>query len=73
MVCSAFMVFLYIMQKKFVAVHTFMNKFTGAILFILPLTFPVIPLKYSGVAVCAIATFAAIQEGHFIRTGFQEV
>lgn len=63
----------YIMQKKFAAVHTFMNKFTGTILFILPLTFSVIPLKYSGVAVCAIATFAAIQEGHFIRTGFQEV
>ena len=63
----------YIMQKKFVAVHSIMNKTVGVVLFILPLTFSVIPLKYSGVAVCTIATFAAIQEGHFIRTGFQEV
>ena len=63
----------YIIQKEFVAVHSIMNKTVGVVLFILPLTFSVIPLKYSGVAVCTIATFAAIQEGHFIRTGFQEV
>ncbi|MBQ8638394.1 MAG: CDP-alcohol phosphatidyltransferase family protein [Lachnospiraceae bacterium] len=29
---------------------------------------PVVPLKYSAIVVCAVATFAAIQEGHFIRT-----
>ena len=56
-------------QKKFVAVHSVMNKATGALLFLLPLTIPVLPLKYSAVVVCAAATFAAIQEGHFIRTG----
>ena len=28
-----------------------------------------VPLKYSAIVVCAVATFAAIQEGHFIRTG----
>ena len=59
----------YIMQKKLVAVHSIMNKTVGAVLFVLPLTFSVIPLEYSGIAVCAIATFAAVQEGHFIRTG----
>jgi hypothetical protein len=26
-------------------------------------------LKYSGIFACALATFAAIQEGHLIRTG----
>ena len=56
-------------QKKFVAVHSVMNKTTGALLFLLPLTIPVLPLKYSAIVVCAAATFAAIQEGHFIRTG----
>ena len=56
-------------QKKFVAVHSVMNKATGALLFLLPLTIPVLPLKYSAVIVSAAATFAAIQEGHFIRTG----
>ena len=55
-------------QKKFVAVHSVMNKTTGALLFLLPLTIPVLPLKYSAIVVCAAATFAAVQEGHFIRT-----
>ena len=56
-------------QKRFVAVHSVMNKATGALLFLLTLTIPVLPLKYSAIVVCALATFAAIQEGHFIRTG----
>ena len=56
-------------QKSFVAVHSVMNKVTGALLFLLPLTIPAVPLKYSAIVVCAAATFAAIQEGHFFRTG----
>ena len=56
-------------QKKLVAVHSVINKATGALLFLLPLTIPAVPLEYSAVIVCAAATFAAIQEGHFIRTG----
>ena len=59
----------YAMQKRFVAVHSIMNKATGAMLFLLPLTFPLIELKYSAIVVCAVATFAAIQEGHLIRKG----
>ena len=56
-------------QKRFMAVHSVMNKATGVLLFLLPLTIPAVPLKCSAVVVCAAATFAAIQEGHFIRTG----
>ena len=56
-------------QKRFVPVHSVMNKVAGAQLFLLPLTTPAVPLKYSVIVVCAVATFAAIQEGHFIRTG----
>ena len=59
----------YVIHKKFVAAHTVMNKVTGIFLFVLPLTFTVIDLKYSGAVVSAAATFAAIQEGHVIRTG----
>ena len=59
----------YVIQKSFVAIHTIMNKATGILLFILPLTLPIVELKYSAPLVCAAATFAAIQEGHFIRTG----
>ena len=39
----------FIVRKRFVTVHTVMNKVTGAL--------------------CAIATFAAVQEGYLIRTG----
>ena len=57
-----------VVQKRFVAVHSTMNKVTGLMLFVLPLTVTFLDLKYSAAAVCIFATFAAIQEGHFIRT-----
>ena len=58
----------FIVQKKFVAEHTIINKITGAVLFILPLTLPLIDLNYSGIVICVIATFAALHEGHLIMT-----
>ena len=57
-----------IVQKRFVSVHSTMNKVTGLLLFVLPLTLSFIDLKYSAAVVCIFATFAAIREGHFIRT-----
>ena len=59
----------YGMRKRFVALHTVMNKITGGLLFALPLTLPALDVRISGAVVCAAATFAAVQEGHFIRTG----
>ena len=59
----------YIMRKEIVVLHTAMNKAAGILLFVLPLTLTFIDLKYSGAIVSAVATFAAIQEGHLIRTG----
>ena len=59
----------YVMRKEIIVLHTKMNKVTGLLLFVLPLTFTFLDLKYSGAAVSAVATFAAIQEGHWIRTG----
>ena len=59
----------YVMRKEMIFLHTKMNKVTGILLFVLPLTLAVIDLKYSGAVVSAVATFAAIQEGHLIRTG----
>lgn len=48
------------------------HLFKGHVCFLaqspLPLTFPFLDVTYSGSIVCAIATLAAIQEGHFIRT-----
>ena len=59
----------YVMRKELVSLHTAMNKAAGILLFVLPLTITFIDLKYSGAFVSAVATFAAIQEGHLIRTG----
>ena len=58
----------FLVLKRFVSVHSPANKFTGIVLFLLPLTLPFIDIKYSAVLVCSLATFAAVQEGHFIRT-----
>ena len=59
----------YVMQKRYVAVHTTMNKVTGMLLFMLPPTLSIVPLIYTGIPICSVATFAAVQEGHLIRTG----
>ena len=58
----------FIIQKQFVMLHTIMNKITGLLLFVLPFTVPFLEIKYTTVPVCVVATYAAIQEGHFIRT-----
>ena len=57
------------MKKGFVAKHTPANKATGILLFLLPMVIllEVIKVPYI-VLVCLLATFAAIQEGHLIRT-----
>ena len=58
-----------IYKKKLISLHTIMNKITGILLFLLPLTLHFIELKYSSVVVCSIATFSAIQEVYYIRIG----
>ena len=58
-----------ICRKRLIVEHTIMNKLTGLLLFLLPLTLYFVKLKYSAIIICAIATFSAIQEGHYIRTG----
>ncbi len=52
--------------KRFCFLHTVANKLTGLLLFLtVPTMFrSMIPISI----VAAIATFAAVQEGHFIRT-----
>lgn len=59
----------FLCKGRFVAEHTVMNKVTGALLFVWPLTLPFAEPRYSAAVVCCAATFAAIQEGHYIRTG----
>ena len=57
----------YIINGRLAAVHSPLNKAAGAALFALPLTFPLIPLKYSAIVACTVATVAAVQEGRLIR------
>ena len=59
----------FVIQKRFIILHTTTNKLTGALLFILPFTLQFVDLSYSAAIVCFIATFAAAQEGHCIRAG----
>lgn len=58
----------YAIKRKFVSMHTMVNKITGMLLFFFPLSVAIVDIRISGVVVCMAATFAAIQEGHFIRS-----
>lgn len=57
-----------IMQKRVVMLHTIMNKVTGFLLFAFPLTVRFVEMTYTTIPLCAVATFAALQEGYLIRT-----
>ena len=58
----------YVTKKQFLSLHTFLNKVTGLLLFLLPLTIPFVELNYIAITVCSIATLSAIQEGVYIVT-----
>ena len=52
----------FVRMKKFISPHTVLNKATGLLLFLLPVTIRFIELTYTLPFVCAIATVAAIHE-----------
>ena len=58
-----------ISNKKLVSIHTILNKVTGFLLFLLPLTLSFIEPIYSSVVVCLMATLSAINELYLIRIG----
>ena len=58
----------YVSKKQFTSFHTIMNKVTGLLLFLLPLTVSFVELKYIAIAVCSIATLSAIQEWFYVIT-----
>ena len=57
----------YIRQKEFISVHSLINKVTGGLLFVFPMTLAFMDLRCSAAVVCMAATAAAIQEGHLIK------
>ena len=52
----------FVCTKKFVSPHTVLNKVTGLLLFLLPVTISFVDLTYILPIVCTVATVAAIHE-----------
>ena len=52
----------YVYKKQFLSLHTIMNKVTGLLLFLWPFTISFAELTYITIAICSVATLAAIQE-----------
>ena len=55
----------FIRTKKLVSPHTVLNKVTGLLLFLLPVTIRFVDLTYTLPIVCTVATVAAIHEVYF--------
>ena len=49
-------------ERKFRIAHSFANRLTGLLLFLLPLTVHLFDVKYSAAVVCTAATAAAAEE-----------
>ena len=56
-------------NKKLVSIHSVLNKVTGCLLFLLPLTFEFIEPIYTSSVVCFMATLSAINEVYYTRIG----
>ena len=52
----------YILVQQFLFKHTLLNKITGFLLFLLPLSLSFVEINYSAGVVCAVALLSAIQE-----------
>lgn len=62
-------IFGFVFHKKLIFMHTVMNKVTGLMLFLLPLTIPFVDFRYSSIAVCMLATISGIWECVIIQRG----
>ena len=60
-------VFGFVRTKKFISHHTVLNKATGLLLFLLPVTISFVDLTYTLPIVCAVATVAAMHEWYYME------
>ena len=58
-----------VVERRLVMPHTVANKMAGFAAFLVPLAIPLFGVVSPAIIACVVATFAAIQEGHLIRTG----
>jgi len=59
----------FVMGKRLVMLHTTANKAAGFAVFLVPFAIPVFGVVAPSIPACVLATLAAVQEGHLIRTG----
>jgi CDP-diacylglycerol--glycerol-3-phosphate 3-phosphatidyltransferase len=59
----------YVYHRQILFEHTVLNKLTGLLLFLLPLTLSSLNPTVSTAVICITALSAAIQEGYLIRIG----
>lgn len=64
-------IYSFIVHNELVAEHTILNKITGGMLFILPLTLDFIGIDYIGGLICFMATLAALQEAKITKRGIK--
>ena len=57
----------FVRAKKLISPHTFLNKVTGLLLFLLPATISFIDLTYTLPIVCTVATVAAMHEWFYME------
>ena len=56
----------FVRTKKLISPHTVLNKITGLLLFLLPVTISFVDLTHTLPIVCTVATVAAIHEVYYI-------
>lgn len=59
----------FVVEKRLVMPHTTANKVAGLAVFLVPFAIPFVGITVPAIIACAIAAFAAVQEGHIVRTG----
>ena len=59
----------FLIERRLVLPHTIANKIAGLVAFLVPFAIPMLGVTMPAILACAVATFAAVQEGHLIRTG----
>ena len=52
-------------KKKTISIHSVLNKITGFLLFLLPLSLTFVKTTYFAMTICALATLATIQEIYY--------
>ena len=63
----------FIRRKRMISVHSVLNKMAGFAWFLFPLSWGFAEPAYSAIAVCLLASAAAIQEARLVVRGAQDL